>query len=935
MVIFFVFFCEQHGGRLFGGEILQLCLRNWRFCRTALLFKYPSPLAGMKTEQQAKQWLKSQAGFAFVKDQNDEIAGVRIDLRKKMCQQYVQKCSCQRANGMCRKWHICKSFIEGNCDGNCSHSHDFFDEDNKENTEERALEKHSNEIVRTIVAWSLPQVCLLYLRNECKADKCPYLHVCSNVVSGSSCTCPLLHSLTISHNKTVLKRYDLAPHLSMGVDFVRCSILIPNEQKCIGKSKLSSDGGAAIKVPTVTVPPPSQGTIKVQSKATTLAASSNISSSSKDNKTKRVSHGQPAAAVMKAGNPKKQQNKKRTKTSTHQSERATVMPANNLGNNSRSPCTKDSLECLNVPAEDKENLSDLSSDENSTVSISFRNIMLKKEGKTHSHQSSQDECQKIIQSSHSHSNTIISSPENIGNNLNILKDSCCASKEPLYRTEYTAETDVSAIPSGLTLKDASKRATKKWAPNLQTREFQKPLTQTGVFEAPLLESQVSQGLLSRDPVYQAILSQARISQALLSQTQLFQALLLQARVFEAPLSRPSQVSQELLSNQLSQTISTCTVPSVTSATVNPQVSQALLPVPQISLSEAHMYQDPLPQSQVSTALLSQAEVCKALPPQALSSLGLESPAMVSQSPLPETQQVSAASVSQREVSQVSLSQIQVSLTPLSQAKVSQAPLSPAQVSQTSVSQTVGSQIPLSQAQVPLTFLSQAHVSPKLVSFTDESHAPFSKSPSSPARSQVEVYQTPLSLPEVSGVLLSKVQVSPPLQAKVFQAPLSEAEGPCEPLPGAEQVSRGSLLQSAPQSQLSQPRMSHLLLSHSPVTQAQMSQSLVSQALPSQSLVLQASFSQGIVSQSALLSTRVHETTQSQSGLSKKPPGQSPIQAPISQILVYQSALLPNRVFQGPLSQFKESQVSPSKARLTQARFSHDQDWRKRLAAPLF
>ena len=123
----------------------------------------------------------------------------------------------------------------------------------------------------------------------------------------------------------------------MGVDFVRCSILIPNEQKCIGKSKLSSDGSAAIKVPKVTVPPPSQGTIKVQSKATTLAASSNISSSSKDNKTKRVSHGQPAAAVMKAGNPKKQQNKKRTKTSTHQSERATVMPANNLGNNSRSP----------------------------------------------------------------------------------------------------------------------------------------------------------------------------------------------------------------------------------------------------------------------------------------------------------------------------------------------------------------------------------------------------------------------------------------------------------------------------------------------------------------------------------------------------------------------------------------------------------------------
>ena len=386
----------------------------------------------------------------------------------------------------------------------------------------------------------------------------------------------------------ITKRYDLAPNRSMGVDFVRCSILIPSEQKSFGKSKYASDGGAAIKkeintdnvVPTVTAPPPSQGTIKVQSKITTLVDSSNISSSSKDNQTKRVSHGQPAAAVaaaaMKAGNPKKQQNKKRTKKSTHQSERATVMPANNLGNNSPSPCTKHSLECLNILTEDKEIFSDSSSDENSTVSVGLRNIMLKKEGKTPSDKSSQDESQTIIQSSHNHSNTIISSPEDKGNNLNVLKHSRCPSKEPLYRTEYTAETDVSAISSGLTLKDDSERATKKWAPKLQTGEFQEPLTQIEVFEAPLLESQVSQGLLSRDPVYQALPSQTRISQALLSQTQLFQALLLQAHVFEAPLSQSSQVSEELLSNQLSQTITTCTVPSVTSATVNPQVSQAPL-----------------------------------------------------------------------------------------------------------------------------------------------------------------------------------------------------------------------------------------------------------------------------------------------------------------------------------------------------------------------
>ncbi len=355
---------------------------NGGFVKFPFLVKHSSPLASLETGQEAKEWLKPQAGFAFVKvDQNDEIAGVRIDLRKKMCQQYVVKGSCRRAQGKCKFWHICRSFIEGNCDGKCRRSHDFFDTDNREKIKRLALEKHSNGTVRDIVAWSLPQVCQLYLKSECKTGKCPYIHVCSKTVRGSSCKCTLSHNLTDSHNKNILKQYDLAPHQRMSVDFVRCSVLVPNKQKHFRKSNYSlidddtavgKEVNASNTIPTVTAPPPSQGTVNVLCNAPTpVAASSNISSSSKHSQAKFVSHTQPAAE-KKAGSLKKQKRGlKRSKTLTHQLEITTVVHpvVNNLANNSCSTSSKDSLECLNIPAEEKENLSDLSSDENNIANV--------------------------------------------------------------------------------------------------------------------------------------------------------------------------------------------------------------------------------------------------------------------------------------------------------------------------------------------------------------------------------------------------------------------------------------------------------------------------------------------------------------------------------------------------------------------------------------
>ncbi|KAJ7337277.1 Poly (ADP-ribose) polymerase [Desmophyllum pertusum] len=210
------------------------------FVELAVLLKPSSPLGSRKTKLEAKKWLRTQgpqSGFVCVTDQNDEITGVRVDLRSKICQQYVVKGFCRRANtGNCKYWHICKSYIEGNCDGTCGLSHNFFSEDNQWKAEELGLEKHSNGTVRNIVAWSLPQVCQLYLINKCKSDKCPYLHICSKMVQGSSCkSCDLSHSLTDSHNNKIIKQYDLVPsHQVINVDFVRCSILVLNDQKCIG-----------------------------------------------------------------------------------------------------------------------------------------------------------------------------------------------------------------------------------------------------------------------------------------------------------------------------------------------------------------------------------------------------------------------------------------------------------------------------------------------------------------------------------------------------------------------------------------------------------------------------------------------------------------------------------------------------------------------------
>ena len=208
------------------------------FVELSVLLKQSSPLGSRKSEFEAKTWLMSQADkrLVVVKDFNGEIAGVRIDLRRKICRQYHGQGSCRSAQGKCKFWHICKGFIEENCYGKCNRSHNFLDEENHKKTNELGLAKHPNGTIRHFVFWSLPQVCELYTKGMCTSDSCLYLHLCSQAVRSSACSCSLSHNLTDSHNKKILKRYDLVPHQSVSTEFVLCNILVPKEQRVLHKS---------------------------------------------------------------------------------------------------------------------------------------------------------------------------------------------------------------------------------------------------------------------------------------------------------------------------------------------------------------------------------------------------------------------------------------------------------------------------------------------------------------------------------------------------------------------------------------------------------------------------------------------------------------------------------------------------------------------------
>ena len=463
------------------------------FAELSFLLKDSSPLKNITTEQEKKNWLKTTARgrLVLMKDDNDEIVGVRIDLRKKICQQYLSS-GCPRAQGKCKFWHICKSFIEGNCDWKCSRSHDFFDPDNKGKTNELGIEKHSNGTVRNIVAWSLPQVCKMYLSDECKSDKCPYLHVCSKVVRGSPCDCALSHNFTDSHNKKILKQYDLVPHQSMRIAFVRSSILVLEEQRTFGKYERSISA-SAIKIKTGSSAPvknstddlitpttaqplakkpslPNQGTNDAQIKSgkTSQATASNITRGSKQNKRQRN-------LQCETENTRKQQKLEMAKCQqTETKDQDSVI--NNLASVSTATTScKKSLEFLNIQAEEDENCSDSSSEENKTTSESFR--LLKGNNEKNTHALPEEKGQLAYHVTSTSSPICLSGAKSSCYELN--SDGTCESEEKKSLVNSCRKTDDPpafgaqsngdkvkrpsvVTPSGLPASDVSKDFVKKW-----------------------------------------------------------------------------------------------------------------------------------------------------------------------------------------------------------------------------------------------------------------------------------------------------------------------------------------------------------------------------------------------------------------------------------------------------------------------------------------
>ena len=355
-------------------KVFNLICGSGGFVELSVLLNRSSPLGSRKSELEARNWLKIQGDRPFVVMSDGKIDGVRIRLKKKICQQYLQKGSCRRAQGNCKYWHICKEFIEGDCAGRCGRSHNFLDEENGEKTKQLGLDKHPPGTLKNIVAWSLPQVCQLYLRGECNSDKCFYLHLCSQAVRGSVCNCSLSHHLTDSHNKQILKQFDLVPHQSMSTKFVRCNILVPTDQKIFGKGgkQSSTCGETSTGIKSNLVDSFTSNTA-LQCETYSGDSCSNIAGCSKQSESERNSLIKSTSGSQEHCQPEGVQSKATKQEPTVCKPAPNVI--NNLANNSTSPASENSAKLMNIQVEDDETRSNSSSDENGkSANLGFKTL---------------------------------------------------------------------------------------------------------------------------------------------------------------------------------------------------------------------------------------------------------------------------------------------------------------------------------------------------------------------------------------------------------------------------------------------------------------------------------------------------------------------------------------------------------------------------------
>lgn len=247
-----------------------------------------------------QNWLEIQGErrAVLLKDRDGKTTGILIDLSQKLCSQYLYEGSCSPAEKYCALWHVCKHFIEENCEGECGRSHSFLaDKGNRKNMIEAGLENFPDELIRNIVAYSLPQVCLRYSNpaDKCQIDSCPYLHICPSVVSRTACECSLSHDLFDLHNKKILEIFNLSDcHLwfesEEPIAFVLCNILHPSRQKVCKKGKklkhtsrsdLASPGSkttsefVTLRKGEVSSIPPDPGSLDLQGSSSTSSVNPN------------------------------------------------------------------------------------------------------------------------------------------------------------------------------------------------------------------------------------------------------------------------------------------------------------------------------------------------------------------------------------------------------------------------------------------------------------------------------------------------------------------------------------------------------------------------------------------------------------------------------------------------------------------------------------
>ena len=216
------------------GKVLNYICGKGGLVTLSDLLHQPSPLAKKFSINDVKIWLQVQAQsfqspkISLLENKEGEILGARVQLRKKMCLFYPSKASCSKSTS-CPFWHICKGYLEGKCPSGCGLSHDFHDEGNMKLLQRLGLEKHSSGTIKKVVANSLPQVCLNYLKNECLCAYCPYLHICGFTAQGKPCSCRLSHELASDHNMQILKQFELVPQPSK-LSILHSNILIPAKQ---------------------------------------------------------------------------------------------------------------------------------------------------------------------------------------------------------------------------------------------------------------------------------------------------------------------------------------------------------------------------------------------------------------------------------------------------------------------------------------------------------------------------------------------------------------------------------------------------------------------------------------------------------------------------------------------------------------------------------